>query len=178
MRALGDLPSQVKLAIYQLIAIEDRSKAELVFPSFKEIAQQLELETAGAGLMLMTDDCEHAPMMSMLSQMLLDDDMLGLLPCCLTMTCSVCCQPLSLLPIALTREREHRLREQRRRTNGRLVQHPSLKSSRACTMRADWLRLRRRKTALVLGMSLSQCQKIQRGCVGAKAFANGGLDCR
>ena len=78
MRALGDLPSQVKLAIYQLI--EDRSKAELVFPSFKEIAQQLELETAGAGLMLMTDDCEHAPMMSMLSQMLLDDDMLGLLP--------------------------------------------------------------------------------------------------
>ena len=41
MRALGDLPSQVKLAIYQLIAIEDRSKAELVFPSFKEIAQQL-----------------------------------------------------------------------------------------------------------------------------------------
>ena len=80
MRALGDLPSQVKLAIYQLIAFEDRSKAELVFPSFKEIAQQLELETAGAGLMLMTDDCEHAPMMSMLSQMLLDDDMLGLLP--------------------------------------------------------------------------------------------------
>ena len=60
MRALGDLPSQVKLAIYQLIAVEDRSKAELVFPSFKEIAQQLELETAGAGLMLMTDDCEHA----------------------------------------------------------------------------------------------------------------------
>ena len=41
MRALGDLPSQVKLAIYQLIAFEDRSKAELVFPSFKEIAQQL-----------------------------------------------------------------------------------------------------------------------------------------
>ena len=77
MRALGDLPSQVKLAIYQLIAFEDRSKAELVFPSFKEIAQQLELETAGAGLMLMTDDCEHAPM---LSQMLLDDDMLSLLP--------------------------------------------------------------------------------------------------
>ena len=77
MRALGDLPSQVKLAIYQLIAFEDRSKAELVFPSFKEIAQQLELETAGAGLMLMTDDCEHA---SMLSQMLLDDDMLGLMP--------------------------------------------------------------------------------------------------
>ena len=38
MRALGDLPSQVKLVIYQLIAIEDRSKAELVFPSFKEIA--------------------------------------------------------------------------------------------------------------------------------------------
>ena len=41
MRALGDLPSQVKLAIYQLIAFEDRSKAELVFPS-KEIAQQLD----------------------------------------------------------------------------------------------------------------------------------------
>ena len=41
MRALGDLPSQVKLVIYQLIAFEDRSKAELVFPSFKEIAQQL-----------------------------------------------------------------------------------------------------------------------------------------
>eukprot|EP01044_Picomonas_judraskeda_P014506 COSAG03_NODE_2314_length_2891_cov_2.885745_3_plen_103_part_01 len=80
MITLEHLPSSVKLVIYQLIAFEDRSKAELVFPSFKEIAQQLELETAGAGLMLMTDDCEHAPMMSTLSQMLLDDDMLGLLP--------------------------------------------------------------------------------------------------
>ena len=55
MMPLDDLPSQVKLVIYQLIPSKDRSSTKEVFPSFQEIAQQLELGTAGAGAAPVTE---------------------------------------------------------------------------------------------------------------------------